>query len=250
MSCLDCSFISLNKGSLHCQHGLPIHIGELSHPEQCKKGKKEDNYIGKTYGMKTMLSLILTSQAKSLSKEEIDRLQEEISVTNQILLTIDLYEQKIEEAMIERPEEKNRKQAISCYHCTHASSTDYLFVQCGYYHNDIGERLESCHSIHNEWEKQEQMIREIGLSHFFDLVLQYNSSLWLYWNEDMTAGDKWIAILDTYEETLERKYYQVRKAKKPIKEFSLTIQEMLKKIEKRESESSPMREALEDGIVY
>jgi hypothetical protein len=247
LGCLDCSLVQLSGESIGCQKGLSLDLGNTENPEECLEGNRQDNFFGKTYGMKRMISLVLIEVAKSLSLEELNQIEREPTVTNQILLTIDTYEKKIASLGIEKPEHKDIQAGQTCYRCIHSSSSeDHLFIQCSYHHNYIGEELHSCESIKKEWVREETMIKKIGLSHFLDLVLQYNSSLWLYVNDDTTAGDKWIAILDTYEKTIEQKVYRVKKLNRIIKRNQLSIEDMVKKIKNSENP----KEALEDGIVY
>lgn len=226
MSCLECKNSIRKNNRLECTYRLPLDLQDLDKPETCYEGEREENSFGKRFGMRDLLLSILQYNGKSLSEREHDEIKSQKSITELLISTIDLYEKKINSENIASTDIEERGVGRACFSCSFASTEEqYLTIQCSHYHNAINLKNRGCEQP-KEW-LSDHLIREQGLSNLFDLFLELESTLWLFLHDEWTAGEKWLLILSTYEQTLQEKRYQVVRPKKR----RLQKQDKIKRIE-------------------
>lgn len=213
MSCLECKHSTVNHNKVACSFHRSLDIQDLNKPETCRDGEREDNSFGKRNGMRPLLLATLKNVGKSISETEYIGIQSQESVTHLLLSTFQLYEQKLKERNITSPERNEMGSGRACLSCSHASTDEhYLNLRCGYFQNAISPLNKGCDTPVSRL--KDHMIKENGLGKVLDFLLIHESTLWLLLHDEWTAGEKWLLILSTYEETLEANRYKAVRLKK------------------------------------
>lgn len=213
MSCLECKHSNVNRNRVVCSLHRPLDVQDFHLPETCRDGEREDNAFGKRFGMRSLLLAILKSTGKSLSDEDYSHILHQQSVSHLLLSSFALYERKLKERGIPAPESNELGTGRACLSCSHASIDEHhLNLRCSHYQKPISPLDKGCDTPTSVL--KDHLIRENGLANMLDFLLIHESTLLLFLHDEWTAGEKWLLILSTYEETLKTNRHKLVRPRK------------------------------------